>query len=33
MHTTNYVDTLILPSPDSQAEQARAPEKPGSVAA
>jgi len=33
MHTTNYVDTLILPSPDSKAEQASTPEKPGSVAA
>ncbi|MBJ3786176.1 DUF6157 family protein [Devosia sediminis] len=33
MHTTNYFDTLILPSPDCPVEVAGAPKKPGTVAA
>lgn len=33
MHTTNYVNTFILVSPDSTADAARLPEKPGGVAA
>jgi hypothetical protein len=33
MHTTNYRDTLILPSPDCAARSATAPAKPDSVAA
>lgn len=33
MHTTNYRDTLILPSPDCGADSAVAPGKPGSIAA
>lgn len=33
MHTTNYTDTLILPSPDCRAEASIAPDKPGSIAA
>ena len=33
MHTTNYVNTFILVSPDSAADAARVPDKPGSVAA
>lgn len=32
MHTTNYVNTFILVSPDSPVEAARVPEKPGTVA-
>jgi hypothetical protein len=32
MHTTNYTDTLILPSPDCRAEVSLAPGKPGSIA-
>jgi len=31
-HTTNYVDTLILVSPDTKAMAARVPDKPGTVA-
>ncbi|NGP16296.1 DUF6157 family protein [Devosia aurantiaca] len=33
MHTTNYRDTLILPSPDCAAAEATAPTKPGTIAA
>ncbi len=33
MHTTNYFETLILPSPDCAADSAKVPERPGSVAA
>lgn len=33
MHTTNYFDTIILPSPDCTAAAARPPAKPGTVAA
>ena len=33
MHTTNYYDTLILPSPDTTATSAQPPAKPGTVAA
>lgn len=33
MHSTNYTDTLILPSPDCRAEASIAPDKPGTVAA
>ena len=33
MHTTNYRETLILPSPDCPATTASVPEKAGSVAA
>ena len=33
MHTTNYVSTLILPSPDCAAQVATVPPKPGTVAA
>ena len=33
MHTTNYVDTLILPSEDCQAKVALVPSKAGTVAA
>ena len=33
MHTTNYYDTLILPSPDSRAQGATAPARPGTIAA
>lgn len=33
MHTTNYRETLILPSPDCAAESALVPSKPGSIAA
>jgi len=33
MHTTNYVETLILPSPDCPAAAAKVPARPGSVAA
>lgn len=33
MHTTNYYDTLILPSPDCAAPVAMPPGKPGTVAA
>jgi len=33
MHTTNYIRTLILPSPDSPAAEAVVPHKPGSIAA
>ena len=33
MHTTNYRDTLILPSPDCAAASATVPAKPDSVAA
>ena len=33
MHTTNYTDTLILPSPDSTASHSTAPTRPGTVAA
>ncbi|UYN98402.1 MAG: hypothetical protein KIT02_10575 [Devosia sp.] len=32
MHTTNYFDTLITPSPDTKATGAVAPSKPGTVA-
>jgi hypothetical protein len=32
MHTTNYRQTFIAVSPDSKAELARTPDKPGSVA-
>ena len=32
MHTTNYYDTLILPSPDSTATNILAPAKPGTIA-
>jgi hypothetical protein len=33
MHTTNYFDTIILPSPDCAAAAATPPAKPGTVAA
>lgn len=33
MHTTNYFDTIILPSPDCSAAAATLPAKPGAVAA
>jgi hypothetical protein len=33
MHTTNYVDTLILVAPDSAATRSVVPAKPGSIAA
>ena len=33
MHTTNYRDTLILPSPDCAAQSGMVPTKPGSIAA
>ncbi|SMY07985.1 DUF6157 family protein [Flavimaricola marinus] len=33
MHSTNYTNTLILPSPDCRAEASVAPPKPGTVAA
>lgn len=33
MHTTNYLDTLILPSPDCRALAATFPVNPGTVAA
>ena len=33
MHTTNYRQTLILPSPDCKATEAVVPGKPGSIAA
>jgi hypothetical protein len=32
MHTTNYYDTLILPSPDTTATAAQTPAKPDTVA-
>lgn len=32
MHSTNYSETLILPSPDCAAEAAKAPDKPGTIA-
>jgi hypothetical protein len=33
MHTTNYRDTLITPSPDCRVSTGTVPEKPGTVAA
>lgn len=33
MHSTNYTNTLILPSPDCRAETSIAPDRPGTVAA
>ena len=33
MHTTNYRNTLITVSPDTSADQARIPDRPGTIAA